>query len=460
MTRANHASTITVGLFGLLAAGVLHAQQASRPATFADRLENYRQSMLEQQKNLLGNDPKVAEFIAAAQQARSLVNSANATQELPTLIKLHQEFSARFNELLQNNLGRYVATEQEAVQACLRLEEAKKSFSPQAIAERYRRLGKSVEVLQGYNATLGDFDPESNDTAKAILADATWVNDYYSKVKKQLALLDAFEQTASADAAASSPEVVAAKPTLRQAMDSYLAEQLLEKLDKDTSVIEIATAEANAAQRAADAEIIRQRAVVEVEAKKKLAAVARELLAAEMDFKSAEKRLSTAKVRRQEQATLDAAEMERTLTDIDKEGAEQDRLDAEEMATRARVVKYLQSARVKQLLAPFCSPGRMYAANHPGLGGEIEELGKHPMSLSRLAVCDCLAPTTGSMQLLITVANNDNDRPGWPVTQHTWDKAGETFRDIDGKKVNPCVEGQRILREHGGLLVELKMLRP
>ncbi|MBX3424261.1 MAG: hypothetical protein KF688_01155 [Pirellulales bacterium] len=460
MPRALSAFTLSGCFISLLAVSNLYAQEAKGPATFADRLENYRQSMLEEQKNLLGSDPKLAEFVAVAEQARSLVNASDPAPGQPTLLKLHQEFSTRFNELLQSNLGRYVATEQEAVQACLRLEEVKKGFSPEAIAERYRRLGKSIEVLQGYNATLGEFDPENNETAKAILADATWVNDYYAKVKKQVALLNAFEQTASADAAASSADAVATKATLRQAMDAYQAEQLLEKLDQDTSAIEKATVEAEAAQRAADVEIIKKRAVVEVEAKKKLAAVARELLAAEMDFKAAEQRLTTARVRRQEQATLDAAEMERTLSGIDKEGAEQERLDAEELAARARLIKYLQSARVKQLLAPFCSPGSMAASNALGQGRRIEEIGKHPMSLSQLAKCECLASTRQSMEYLITVANDENDRPGWPVTHESWERHGETFRDIDGKKVNPCVEGQRILREHGGLLVELKMLRP
>lgn len=133
-------------------------------------------------------------------------------------------------------------------------------------------------------------------------------------------------------------------------------------------------------------------------------------------------------------------------------------VEAQAVSEREQLLTYLESMRVKNLLAPFCNPGRMAASSHPGLGHSIEALGEEPMSLRRLGQCGALAPTRGSLLLLITVANHDNDRPGWPVGHDNWESVGDIFLDMNGSKVNPYVEAQRILREYGPLLVEVGML--
>ena len=82
------------------------------------------------------------------------------------------------------------------------------------------------------------------------------------------------------------------------------------------------------------------------------------------------------------------------------------------------------------------------------------------MSLNRIASQRSLEPNDRSMRNLIRVANyHGNERPGWGVSETSYSDAPKDFKNIDGEMVNRYIEAQRILREHGGKLVELKILR-
>ena len=53
-----------------------------------------------------------------------------------------------------------------------------------------------------------------------------------------------------------------------------------------------------------------------------------------------------------------------------------------------------------------------------------------------------------------------NDRTSWGIDGRTAHQQPASFRNLEGERVNAYIEAQRILREHGQLLIELGMLRP
>jgi hypothetical protein len=64
------------------------------------------------------------------------------------------------------------------------------------------------------------------------------------------------------------------------------------------------------------------------------------------------------------------------------------------------------------------------------------------------------------LRVLVDVAIAGNDRPTWGYDAITAYMLPKTHLNIEGKKVNPVVEAQRILNQHSQLLIELGMLRP
>ena len=166
-------------------------------------------------------------------------------------------------------------------------------------------------------------------------------------------------------------------------------------------------------------------------------------------------------------------EAERALVQskIDMSNAKREQIEAAMREALAKVEQlivedYLTSPRVKRLLGPFCEPG-MTPIGAWNKNFKIEELDPRPISLSKLAtykksaprIFDTLKATQHGVSSLVRLANmSHNDRPPWPTTHDTWQKAGKTFKDMDGNMVNPYREAQRILRDHGALLIKLEML--
>ena len=123
-------------------------------------------------------------------------------------------------------------------------------------------------------------------------------------------------------------------------------------------------------------------------------------------------------------------------------------------------MKYLQSERVQTLLSPFCNKGNaQIGAWHES--HVIEDLEPRPVSLSELSshAYRPLDPSkTGVSGLVYAATAKMNDRGTWSHTKDNWKTADGTFKNLNGEMVNPYVEAQRIIREHGQILIELEML--
>ena len=154
-------------------------------------------------------------------------------------------------------------------------------------------------------------------------------------------------------------------------------------------------------------------------------------------------------------------EVRRAMIQSEIDLIEQEKQENQAIVAQKKLVKYLTSPRVKGLLAPFTTPDSIkFGAHHETY--IIESQSPQPASLSRIASLGnprTLDPSRkGLTNLLFYVNGNATSRPVWTSHHQKWSEAGETFKNQDGDMVNPYIEAQRILREHGQTLVDLGML--
>ena len=397
-------------------------------------LDRFREWVIEDQTSDLKTveDPDIHKFIVIAERARARIFTPDNNE----LRKMAREFDQKLASLQTSDLGRWIGTQDKAVATFIKLDTEILDLNDDALNARRRRLQVSVDALRRYQPeTQGRFEPSTNEAVLTILKDANWVEEYYRKLTDRLALVGNLQSRFPKDQDWSN------LPTLR--------ERKQERVARMFEQIKSAETEARERASAATADLI-QDSVFEREVQKAKTQIAGEDALAEFENR------------------LMDAEFGRRLTEIDKrimatrletEKIRSDMVHMRADASKARLVEYLTSDRVKALLEPFCSNG--FEEAHTGAGHKrIDSLTAGPMSYSRLASYGCLPANHRGMRNLIRVANNSrNDRPGWGVDENSYAEYGETFQNMQGEKVNCFIEAQRILREHGATLIELNMLR-
>jgi len=379
-------------------------------------------------------DPNIPDFIAIAERANKRIYS----QDSPDLRQLARELEEKVSELQTNRVGKWIATQPNLVAFFSEFDSHSISVNDKSLIARRERLKASVSALNAYNPTTqGRFDADTNEAAQAILEDANWVEQTYKQLRELLSTILHYE--------AECPEEFDASglPTLKQAIDAR-ATAMLEAIS-----VAQQQAEETAAKQAAELlgeSIVKRRiaaAKTQVAGEEKLAEFNLRLMEAEFGVKMKETEKQIVETQLQERRVGDSI------------------IETKSRSYDERLTEYLQSDRVRQLLQPFCGKGFAEASTGNEGYKRISSLEEAPMSLGIINQRRALSPDHQSMIWLLKIANfSRNDRGGWPVDQNTYGSAPKDFANMEGEKVNPYIEAQRILREHGAKLIELKMLRP
>jgi hypothetical protein len=407
---------------------------------FNKELEFYQRSVAGTQAESLKNisNPKIVDMIAIAERAESRIFTENDSE----LRRIARDLDTKITDLLTNDKGKWMATNPKLVGMFLKFDTESLRLSDAALHARKQRLAASIAALKQFNPrTQGDFDASNSEPALVILEDANWIEETYSKLDERLSIIKLYENEC--------PEGFDGQnlPTLEQAKAALMAE------------------------------LIQITATAEVEAKRKAAEEnASELAQSIFDRDRAAattKRLGDERVAELDRRLMEA-EFGRKAKEIDQKIMEESlkakKIESAMVETTAKsekelIVEYLTSDRVSSLLAPFSTKGMAKEKSFSKLI-KIDSLTPQPMSLSEITRTGIMGhkgmpmePTSGGLAMLIRIANaRFNDRPGWPVDENSWDKAGNTFSNMKGELVNPYVEAQRIMREHGATLVELGIL--
>jgi len=434
LTSFNPILLLTIAAWLVFNVSAQTSAQDDLQAAFDEDYSKYRAWAMDDDTSALQvtDNPELQTFIDIAEHARRKI----FTPENNELRKMAREFDEKLLAIQTSDLGRWVATQPDMVITFGALDGEIIFLTDAALEARRNRLQASIDALNRYTPeTQGKFDPAINPAVSTILKDANWVEENYRKLSTRMALMADLETNFPAD------EDWSNHPTLREQKQARSARQLA----KDVSAVEKG----------------RARALDEMADLKEQSAFARESKLAKAKIQGQDK-LAEIQLKLMESENLrKGAELEKELREkeLEKEKIESDTVHMTAEAKKKLLVEYLASPRVTNLLAPFCSKGRT-AANSGAGRKQVDAVTAVPMSLSRLSRYNCFTAKHRNMRALITIANNrGNDRPGWPTTEHDYFEAGETFKNMDGVNVNPYVEAQRILREHGAVLVELGMLR-
>ena len=416
--------------------------QNTREEIDQKRLQYYRDAMLKGQNDSVSafGNAKIDHFIGIADSAVArLYTPDGKANEIRTLAR---KLDGIMVDLLTNGAGRWIAKNEKTVRILMAYDTDALPLSDAGLMKRVKRLAASKAALEKFNHTQGEFDPTKSKAAKSIIEDAAWVQDMHSEISNRLALVA--QQIENVPRGRDFSNLL----TLEKVKQAISAD---DKYKVDSAILKTTTEVQKAAlARQLDAIVERKmlEASTEIKEKDKLAKRKRELIQARHE-----------------------AEQALVQSEIGIENAKREQTEAAMRESRAKaeqliVEEYLTSPRVKRLLGPFCEPG-MTPVGAFNKNFKIDELDPRPMSLSKLAtykksaprIIDTLKPSPRGVSSLVRLANmSHNDRPAWPTTHDTWESAGNTFEDMNGKMVNPYREAQRILRDHGALLVKLKML--
>ena len=413
---------------------------------FQSELQKFREFVAKDQfsKARRLGDPKIDDIIAIAERAQKKIFTPDDNE----LRRMARDFESKLTDLQTSDMGRWVAKRPKSVATFIQFDTEQIELSDGALERRRNRLAANIAALQKYTAkTQGDFDPSRNRSARMIIEDANWVESKYLKLQKRLAVM--------ADIKTNFPkgQDFSKSPTLQEAKNTRIA-----KMFEQIQVAELEAQEKalrESSNRIARSTFDRQirKTETKIAGDEMLADLERKLMDAEYGRQATEleKRIMETNLAK------DKIELQARLA---KSNAKKEMATLEAQNTNKKLEEYLTSARVKELLAPFCNAGRCEATTGNGGYKRINSLEDGPVSLARLGQIRCLEATDHGMRLLIRVANfTGNERPSWPITDTGYSSAKKDFKNIDGDMVNRYIEAQRILREHGSKLIELKMLR-
>lgn len=425
-----------MGLQLLVLFGLTPISLGQQKRDIQKELEIFRQSVEGTQFAELRSlaDPKIADYIAIAERADKQIY----TESKSDLRQLARDIDSKVIDLQTSDLGKWMATKPNLIASFLKFDTETLSLNDEALHARRARLRASADALKAYNtATQGRFDADKNEAALAIMEDANWVELTYRKLRERLSIIELYEAEYPKDF---DPGDL---PTLEQVKAAKLAEMI-----EVVSMAELKARE-DAARETADllGKSIFERDVASIKTRiagdEKLAELDRRLMEAEFGVKMKETEKRIVETQIQEMRVGDS------ITETKSRSYDE------------RLTEYLQSDRVRQILQPFCGKGFAEASTGNEGYKRISSLQEAPMSLGIINQRRALSPEHQSMIWLIKIANfSRNDRGGWPVDQNTYGSAPKDFANMDGEMVNPYIEAQRILREHGAKLIELKMLRP
>jgi hypothetical protein len=133
------------------------------------------------------------------------------------LYKSADRFSRKLAETLTNDVGRWIGSSDEAVLVFLSLDRDTVFYAPSQLDARGERLARAISVLEQYDVSvLGRFNIETNEAARQVLEDATWVLDQERRLVERLATITSYERDMPGGVDVSS------LPTLRDAIDDYI----------------------------------------------------------------------------------------------------------------------------------------------------------------------------------------------------------------------------------------------
>ena len=388
---------------------------AQTDGSFQAELQRFREFVANDQISKVRRlgDPKIDDIIAIAQRAEKKIFTPQDNE----LRRMARDFEKKLSDLQTSDMGRWVAKRPKSVATFIQFDTEQIELSDDALERRRIRLAANVSALQKYTPTTqGDFDPNSNKSARMIIEDANWVESKYLKLQKRLAVI--------ADIEANFPkgQDFSASPTLQKAKNARIASMFEQ--------IQVAELEAKeAADRESSNRISRsafERRIRKTETKiagdDMLADLERKLMEAEYGRQATdlERRIMETRIAKEKiqlQSRLAQSNAKKEMATIEAENQDK------------KLEEYLTSTRVRGLLAPFCNAGRCEATTGNSGYKRIDSLEDGPMSLNRIASQRSLEPNDRSMRNLIRVANyHGNERPGWGVSETGYSDAPKDFQ--------------------------------
>lgn len=382
----------------------------------------------------LGNSDR-DDYIDAGENAiLQLYTSSKKPTELRSLVRKLEEIQL---DLLSNDAGRLIAKNEQTVRIFIGFDTDSLQLSDRAIMRRLTRLEGSIGLLKNFNPSQGMFDSTKSQAVKNIAMDALWVSDMRDKVSSRIALIEA----------------MIAKLPKRLDVSNL---KTLEEVKRDIIATDVLNAES--ARLATSQAASSQALVNELDAQFNRDVAESDTIIAQKNIHAEFNRQAIEAEYAVKRAVVEARI---AMFEAEKLKIEQAKREAVQNTQQQRVVAYLTSPRVKQLLGPFCNSGFAKPCSKTRRYPKSQ-----PMSLNGLTNAkfnskkqNPLGSKDYSIGKLVNIANFvPNDRGAWSTSRDEWHKAGNTFQSMSGEMVNPYREAHRILREHGQTLVDLGML--
>lgn len=141
-----------------------------------------------QNSHIAGFDnPTVNDFVRHAQEAILKLDTRGKGRDADVK-RLARRLDNKLSELLTNDVGRWIATDERNVRLFIQFDTDHLLLSDKAISDRMVRLIESAQALKNHNSTQGKFEPKNSEAVKAILADANWATTMHERLSNRLSI--------------------------------------------------------------------------------------------------------------------------------------------------------------------------------------------------------------------------------------------------------------------------------
>jgi hypothetical protein len=386
------------------------------------------------------------------------------------LYKSADRFSRKLAETLTNDVGRWIGSSDEAVLVFLSLDRDTVFYAPSQLDARGERLARAISVLEQYDVSvLGRFNIETNEAARQVLEDATWVLDQERRLVERLATITSYERDMPGGVDVSS------LPTLRDAIDDYIGTVAARERLVEESARERERREALERRREMAAQSERERIDIELRRRQQLGRLSQTILEREYDLQvvTAEQQIQ----QRDSWIARELSDLQRKKTELELELAKR---DEQIQALRNEIDVLSAKSAVRELPAEVRGLVRLLTAagtwkpesRSPRTLVPNASYGVDPQShsLSALVSVGALDPTPeGVYALYAVMANGSTDRPRYGGSWQVPD--GGYGPDWSGVDITAAINQDRplydrvkkvqdALRKWGEELVEAGLLKP
>jgi len=427
-------------VFGCTCLGASSAKKTANTEEYKRQLRKVDLAKLTEQERVL-----LAQFTIQGLQS----TLQNTQQALDTLLQQAQTFEQRKAALMDSDEGKRVAVNDLTLRRFNRLDENPAVSVPEITAnvEAASALAAIVQVSAD-RPEVGHIPSPATETKVHDLS--FWAKDRLARLQEQQSELNSILRDAISDVDVSKrPSLKAALEQHRSAWPKFMieAETTGEALATDEAqkvlvdakrlaILEKAQARVDEIMRKNQAEIAALKTQMEVELLKRQVEADRLLAAARADLEKAQSEIREL----QKNVTVDIQ-----IKEDNEEAKRKEKL--EQLRQRQLEIK-AESPRVRQVLAPFITPGYW----QPGSNKPTYD--RQPVSLKQLKSRKALENTSDGLKALLKIGIDDSDkvRPRWGWSMY--------IARLSPTQMDELREAQQYLIELGEVLVKKGMLAP